>query len=72
MAMPRAAGVMAIGMAMHMIMVVIMVMVAGAAAIVISPGLGRKAGVVAVDLGAQALDHGDQDMVVANPQPAAG
>ena len=66
--MPRAAGVMAIGMAMRMIMV----MMAGAAAIVISPGLGRKAGVVAVDLGAQALDHGDQDMVVANPQPAAG
>ena len=70
--MPRAAGVMAIGMAMRMIMVVIMVMMAGAAAIVISPGLGRKAGVMAVDLGVQALDHGNQDMVVANPQPTAG
>ena len=61
--MSRAAGVMAIGMAMRMTMV----MMAGAAAIVISPGLGRQAGVVVVDLGAQALDHGDQDMVVANP-----
>ena len=70
--MPRAAGVVATGMAMRIIMVVIMVMMAGAAAIVISPGLRRKAGVVAVDLGAQALDHGDQDMVVANPHPAAG